>query len=81
MDTVGWVDIGTSTGVQSGFVYFHEKPRKTAKKFFWSSDLLRKGHSFLCQALYCIMVHKFVFHNMGVNGYQKTQNLTKISKI
>jgi hypothetical protein len=32
--TVGWVDIGTRTGVQSGFVYFHEekKTRKTAKK-------------------------------------------------
>jgi hypothetical protein len=32
--TVGWVDIGTRTGVQSGFVYFHEKTRKTAKKSF-----------------------------------------------
>jgi hypothetical protein len=32
--TLGWVDIGTSTGVQSGFVYFHEKTRKTAKKSF-----------------------------------------------
>jgi hypothetical protein len=31
---VGWVDIGTSTGVQSGFVYFHEKTQKTAKKSF-----------------------------------------------
>jgi uncharacterized membrane protein len=28
----GWVDIGTSTGVLSGFVYFHEKTWKTAKK-------------------------------------------------
>jgi hypothetical protein len=50
--TIRWVDIGTSTGVQSGFVYFHEKTRKTSKKVFWSSDLLRKGHSFLCQSLY-----------------------------
>jgi hypothetical protein len=49
---VGWVDIGTSTGVPSRFVYFNEKTQKTAKKVFWSSDLLRKGHSFLCQALY-----------------------------
>jgi hypothetical protein len=31
---IGWVDIGTSTGEQSGFVYFHEKTRKTAKKSF-----------------------------------------------
>jgi hypothetical protein len=33
--TLGWVDIGTSTGVQSGFVNFHEKTRETAKKVFW----------------------------------------------
>jgi hypothetical protein len=31
---LGWVDIGTSTAVQSGFVYFYEKTRKTAKKSF-----------------------------------------------
>jgi hypothetical protein len=30
--TGGWVDIGTRTGVQSGFVYFQGKTRKTAKK-------------------------------------------------
>jgi hypothetical protein len=30
--TVGWVDIGTRTGVQSGFVYFHEKHGKQLKK-------------------------------------------------
>jgi hypothetical protein len=31
---LGFVDIGISTGVQSGFVYFCEKVRKTAKKKF-----------------------------------------------
>jgi hypothetical protein len=38
--------------VQSEFVYFHEKIRKTAKKVSGSSDLLRKGHDFPGQALY-----------------------------
>jgi hypothetical protein len=66
---LGWVDIGTSTGVQSGFVYFHEKTRKTAKKVFWSSDLLRKGYSFLCQALY--NGQKIVSHNMGLMGIKR----------
>jgi hypothetical protein len=27
-----------------------KKHEKRQKKVFWSSDLLRKGHSFLCQA-------------------------------
>jgi hypothetical protein len=71
--TVGWVNIGTSTGVQSGFVYFHEKIRKKAKKVFWSSDLFRKGHLFLCQALYN---GPNFFSQYGVDGYQMTQNLT-----
>jgi hypothetical protein len=31
---LGWVDSGTSTGVKSGFVYFHEKNGKRQQKFF-----------------------------------------------
>jgi hypothetical protein len=34
------------------FVHFYVKVPKTAKKFFCSSDLLRKGHVFRGQALY-----------------------------
>jgi hypothetical protein len=73
--TLGWVDIGTSTGVQSGFVYLHEKNTEHGKNvFFWSSDLLRKGHSFLCQALCICNGQKFFFSQYGVDGYQKMQN-------
>jgi hypothetical protein len=31
--TIGWVDIGTSTVVQSGFVYFHEHGKRQKKCF------------------------------------------------
>jgi hypothetical protein len=69
---LGCVDIGTSTGEQSGFVYFHEKTRKMAKKVFWSNDLMRKSHSFLCQALeYMYNGQKLFFHNMGLMGKKR----------
>jgi hypothetical protein len=32
--TLGWVDIGTSTGVQSGLFIFMKKHGKQQKKFF-----------------------------------------------
>jgi hypothetical protein len=48
---IGWVDIGTSTGVQSGFVYLYEKIRKTAKNVSVSSYVLTKGQDFPGQAL------------------------------
>jgi hypothetical protein len=38
-------------------IHFYVKVPKTAENVFWSSDLLRKGHTF-GQALYCIRVHK-----------------------
>jgi hypothetical protein len=31
---LGWVDIGTSKGVQSGFVHFHDKNTENGKKSF-----------------------------------------------
>jgi hypothetical protein len=34
------------------YISFYVKITKTAKKVFWSSDLLRKGHSLRGQALY-----------------------------
>jgi hypothetical protein len=33
-------------------IHFYVKVPKTAKKGFWSSDLLRKSHSFRGQALH-----------------------------
>jgi hypothetical protein len=54
---------------------FYVKVPKTAE----SSDLLRKGHTFLGQALY--KGHKICSSsNSGVYGYQKTQNLLQILK-
>jgi hypothetical protein len=50
-----------------------KKHVKRQNKVFWSSDLLRKGHSFLSQALN--NGPKF-FSQYGVDGYQKKQNLT-----
>jgi hypothetical protein len=34
------------------YIHFYVKVPKIAKKVFWSSDLLRKGHSLRVQALY-----------------------------
>jgi hypothetical protein len=70
---LGWVDIGTSTGVQSGFVYFHKKNTENGKKVFWSSDLLT-FLTFSVSSIY-VMVQNF-FSQYGVDGYQKKQNIT-----
>jgi hypothetical protein len=52
------------------YIHFYEKVPKIAKKVFWSSDLLRKGHSLQGQALN--KGQKFVFlHNMGFMGIKK----------
>jgi hypothetical protein len=45
---LGYVDIGTSTGVQSGFVYFHEKKHgKRQQNFLLFLVLLRKNEQTL----------------------------------
>jgi hypothetical protein len=70
------VDIGTSTWVPLECIHFHVKVPKTAKKDFWSSDLLRKGHSFLGQVLYkgpkCFFIGSF----NEVGTVQFTRDLT-----
>jgi hypothetical protein len=56
--------------VPSEYIHFYEKVPKIAKKiFFWSSDLLRKGHSLRGQALY--KGPKFCFHTMGFMGIKR----------
>jgi hypothetical protein len=46
---------------------FYLKVPKTAQKFCWVKDLLRKCHTFLGQELY--KDQKFCFQNLGFMGF------------